>query len=486
MIARHVGGKVRPILVLEMNEIPWRLVDAYLAEGRCPNLRKFLSSSTTHTTLAVDSGELSPWVTWPSLHRGMSNEEHNVRNLGQDPQTFNGTPIWEEYRRAGYSIGVCGSLQSWPPREPGPGGFYVPDTFAHDERCFPASVEPVQRFNLGQVRDNGRVARKRGLPLSGAASLLLSLARLGLTPRTAVSIVRQVATEMFNRNVVARRPIFQTVIFWDIFKGLFNPTRPPAFSTFFTNHVAGVMHRYWHHVFPEDFGLGGKLGAHKETMDFAMGIMDGILADALGFQTRNPDLILAFATSMGQAAVRRDDHHGYEALMPRLGKLMSLCGAEEGQYLPLLAMVPQVAFEIGDQGLRGWIRQALPECRTASGSRLFKVEETGPSLSVTLRTPSRTDRDAGGFLFPDRGGGPPRRVTWEDAGIVMQEVEAGTAYHIPEGILAILDPREAGEDLRTPIPASEVKSFLLRKAGFDGWLAGTPEPASSLPEEMGR
>src|SRR5690348_3138705 len=104
-----------PILLLEINEIPWRLLDRYRGRRGFSKLDRFTSLSDQFTTIAVDTGELSPWVTWPTLHRGMSNERHGVKNLGQDPATFRGKPIWEEIRELGGSIGVCGSMQSWPP-----------------------------------------------------------------------------------------------------------------------------------------------------------------------------------------------------------------------------------------------------------------------------------------------------------------------------------------------------------------------------------
>ena len=146
-----------PILLLEINEIPWRLIDRYVERSELANIRRFLQKAHQFTTVAVDTGELSPWVTWPTFHRGMNNEKHGIKNLGQDPATFRGRPIWQDIRDQGGSIGICGSMQSWPPIDPGEDGFYIPDTFAHDERCYPEYLNPLQAFNLAQVRMNGRV-----------------------------------------------------------------------------------------------------------------------------------------------------------------------------------------------------------------------------------------------------------------------------------------------------------------------------------------
>jgi len=73
---------VTPILLLEINEIPWRLIDRYGDRGAFSNTSCFLQQSHQFTTVAVDTGEHSPWITWPTLHRGMNNEKHGIKNLG--------------------------------------------------------------------------------------------------------------------------------------------------------------------------------------------------------------------------------------------------------------------------------------------------------------------------------------------------------------------------------------------------------------------
>ena len=225
-----------------------------LGRSDLPNLNRFFERSQTYTTRSTDEGELSPWRTWPSFHRGMANTEHGVEFLGQDPATFKGTPIWEEYCKRGYSIGIGGSFQSWPAKDPGPGGFYIPDPFSKDEKCFPSWVEPFQKFNLQQIRANGRIINENSIYSTQSLKLALTLPRLGIRPSTLAAVALQLVQERFDRNYLARRPIFQSMLFWDVFHKLFEPARPPAFTTFFTNHRAGVMHRYWDHIFPEDFG----------------------------------------------------------------------------------------------------------------------------------------------------------------------------------------------------------------------------------------
>lgn len=463
-----------PILLLEINEIPWRILDKYLGTGTYKNLSRFFGSGVQYTTVNSDVGELSPWVTWPTLHRGMTNASHGILNLGQDPSTFRGTAIWDDIRARGGSVGVCGSMQSWPPRDPGLGGFYVPDTFAHDSQCIPPKVAAFQDFNLGQVQRNARViTRETPKPLK-AINTAISALRSGVRLRTLGRVARQLWMERSDPDLAKRRPIFQAILFWDVFSHLFQPKRPPALSTFFTNHVAGVMHRYWHDVFPEDFA--GRSGngvaapsAQEPLMQFAIQTLDDMLGDVIDWVEGNPDLVVVLASSMGQQAVSYEHHEGVEFVVEDLAKLMAMAGSSESRYTRLLAMAPQVAVDIPDAGHRADVMTALQSAVDVDGKPFIAVQSIGTSLSITVGTPRRA-AIAQGFC---RVSGLD--VRWPDAGIRPQEVEPGSGYHIPEGCLVFfgqaIQPQSAGRPL---VPSEQVKTWLLRISEQGGGQALHP------------
>lgn len=450
---------VTPILLLEINEIPWRLIDRFVGDPGFPRLNEFFKNASHYTTLAVDVGELSPWVTWPTLHRGMNNERHGVRNLGQDPSTFRGQPIWQAIRDKGGTIGICGSMQSWPPIDPGAGGFYIPDTFAHDDQCRPEYLRPLQAFNLSQVRESARVVNGKMPGVAGVVRAATASLRSGITVRTGARIAGQLLRERFNRSLVVRRPIFQTILFWDVFRKHFDAARPPALSTFFTNHVAGVMHRYWKDVFPEDFpGEDAPAESHEWVMRFALEVLDDMLGDVIDWAERNPDLVVVFASSMGQGAVHRGYHEGVELIVEDLASLMRQAGLARADYKSLLAMAPQVAVEIEDAALRERCRATLESAVCGRGHHFIKVQAIGTSLSVTVSTPPLADMADATFEIDGR------RVAWEDAGIRKQAIEPGTGYHIPQGTLAVLSRRLAGtppHQDRLTVPADRIKDWLL-------------------------
>jgi len=457
---------IRPVLLLEINEIPWRFMDRMLTEQKFPNLRRFFEGAATFTTVSRDTGELSPWVTWPSLHRGITNTEHGISYLGQEVSTFGGIPIWEEYRKKGLSVGVCGSLQSWPPKDPGPGGFFVPDTFAHDEQCIPAYLEPLQRFNLALVRQNGRVVESKIPPLKELLQLLPTLRHVRFGSRTLTRVATQLVQERFKPTYLARRTTFQTMLFWDLFKGLYQANQPPAFATFFTNHIAGLMHRYWNQIFPEDFGNPPGQGyLHTETFDFAVQVLDEMLEDVFGVLNQCPDLIVVFATSMGQAAIHRN-HEGIELSLPDVSQLMHQFGVSSSEFQPLLAMVPQVAVRVAHDARRSTLLKQLQGATTLSKAPMFDVNEVGTTLSITVRTPSRADIAHGRFYRHDAGF-EGSMVAWSEAGITTHEVDAGTAYHIPEGVMAVYGRGIPADARRTTMAATDVKSYLMDLGGLE-------------------
>ena len=469
---------MNPILLLEINEVPWRLIDRYIDDPRFPNLKTFFAKSAQFTSVAVDSGELSPWVTWPSLHRGMSNEQHGVLDLGQDPATFQGTPIWKDMRDAGHSIGICGSMQSWPAIDPGPGGFYIPDTFAHDERCVPDYITPLQAFNLSQVQRNGRVIDRRLPSPSALLTILSSMRRSGVRLSTIASIAASVAKERGDRRLIARRPIYQTLLFWDVFVRHFDPKNPPALSTFFTNHIAGVMHRYWRDVFPEDFPdhVADDANSQEPLMCFALGVLDRMLAKVMAWSAINPKLVVVFASSMGQNAVHRDSYQGEELLVSDLDRLMKSAGADQGEFERRLAMVPQVAAAVADPARRATIRSNLEAIRTNNGTHFVSVREIGDNLSITVSTPPLTEL-IGRSVDIDG-----RHLEPADIGLRLQKVDAGTGYHIPEGVLALLDQgNPVPNRSRARIDADAIKTWLLclLERGFDAIEHAPQRPVSS-------
>jgi len=211
-------------------------------------------------------------------------------------------------------------------------------------------------------------------------------------------------------------------------------------------------------------------------MCFALGTLDRMLAKVMAWSAINPKLVVVFASSMGQNAVHRDSYQGEQLLVSDLDQLMKSAGAEQGEFERRLAMVPQVAAAVADPARRATIRSNLEAIRTNNGTHFVSVREIGDNLSITVSTPPLTEL-IGRSVDIDG-----RHLEPADIGLRLQKVDAGTGYHIPEGVLAFLDQSNPVPDRsRARIDADAIKTWLfsLLERGFNA-IEQTPQrPVSS-------
>ena len=77
------------VIVYELNEVPIRLFEFYADAFKHSAFAELRKMGNCFETKAPDMGHLSPWVTWPTLHRGISNFDHKISDLGQDLTLIN-------------------------------------------------------------------------------------------------------------------------------------------------------------------------------------------------------------------------------------------------------------------------------------------------------------------------------------------------------------------------------------------------------------
>ena len=303
------------ILNLEVNEIPPALISEYIRENPGSYLSKLDSSgylkllSTVSKDIAED--KLYPSQTWASFNTGTTYSEHKCYWYSDDINKD--LLIWNRLAKKDISVGIVGSLHSsklpddlFQNRNY---RYYIPDCFCLQEVTKPSRYKSFQRFNISLVSKSARVTNIRSL----VSELMDSLAYLIFRPRTfglslysLKAFIKILYFYIKCRNKEILR-LCQFPLLGTICIDLLNKYRP-EYSTLFTNHVAGNMHRYWYAHRPEDFQNTTKypkrwVERNKDLVRFSIELLDDFLRYTINNHSCS-NLTILITSSMGQSATK--------------------------------------------------------------------------------------------------------------------------------------------------------------------------------------
>jgi Type I phosphodiesterase / nucleotide pyrophosphatase len=474
MYARE-GSLERKMLLIELNEVPYRVLDVYCRERPASALAKLLPRSLQHRTTTEDRLALDPWISWPSLHRGVTDETHQILHLGQpiDDVDERYPPIWRLLKERGLKVGVFGSLHSSNvPADVSDYSFYLPDYFGSELFAHPSSLAPFQALNLAMTRQSARnVTRK--VPLGTFARFLANAPNSGLTLSTALDSAAQLVRETVDRSVRIRRRAYQPLIMADLFLRQLERTRPD-FATFYTNHVAAAMHRYWGAAFPEDYErpLDAEwIGRYEGEIRFAMDKFDKILGQLVRFVDTHPEYTLLVASSMGQAAIPAEKTSEFLTITD-LSKFMTQLGVPAGAWQARPAMIP-CHCAVVDEQYRDQVVSTASELIVGDARMKLDKRPVAPL--------SYDERSRGFFQFFiqfDNYRGPPharlggKQLQLGELGLGLMAHEDDvncTAQHVPEGSLFAYGKgiREDGGGPRGSLSTLDVAPSILSFFGFE-------------------
>lgn len=427
----------RKVLLLELNEITWNLVDPLIEAGKLPTFARLKREGAWGAPVSVDlPPQLDPWITWTTVYTGRAQAEHNVFFLQQPPETIRARRVWEICDEAGLRVGVYGSLCSWPPRAVE--GFYVPDTFAPDTATHPPSLQPIQQLNLTYTRSVRLPNDDDGLAFK--ARLGAKLVSLGLSAKTLTRIVRQLVRERREPKSRWRRVALQPLVNFDFFKRLYREHRPD-FASFHTNHVAHYMHTYWKAMRPEAFP---QETAPEETQTYGGAIEHGyVAADELlknVLELLDKETVLVVASSMGQKPFVSELKKGKRIGQLRsLDRLLEILG-EGDRVRALSTMSDQFNLYADDAETMRAVESKLRAAYVDAPERLmFNVDALDASLTVTLRHYDETTEDSR-CRFPHLAGADGDSSS--DGDFRYEDLVYGTGMvksgcHDPVGVLLV-------------------------------------------------
>ena len=99
------------IIFLELNEVPNKIfIESFSKHKYKISLKDF----DCYETITKDKGHLSPWTTWATVHRGITDEIHGITDINQDVGNLDEIypPIMSSLADKGLKVGVFGSMHS--------------------------------------------------------------------------------------------------------------------------------------------------------------------------------------------------------------------------------------------------------------------------------------------------------------------------------------------------------------------------------------
>ena len=365
------------LILLELNEVNFDVAGRYAETLRLPAFRKILEGSKIRTTSEKRYEDLEPWIQWPSVHSGLTAQEHEVFRLGdmvgtRVPQMF------EQLEQCGLNVG-CISAMNAENRMNDP-AYFIPDPWTKTlpdkswwSRVLTDAVSQA-------VNDN---AQSR-ITAKSAFHLALGIARFAHTKH--YSLYLRLATR--SRGARWCKALLLDLLLHDLHSNLFS-ARQPDFSTLFLNAGAHIQHHYFFNAQPikEQTELRNPAWyVPPEADPFAemLQVYDLILGEYLAM----PDVNVIVATGLSQ---RHYDRVKFYYRLKDHSNFLRLLGIRFASVHPRMTREFLIVFDSPQQAAAA--QQILASIRIANcDEALFgDIDNRGASLFVTLTFPREID-----------------------------------------------------------------------------------------------
>jgi len=303
----------RKIINLEINEISPSLFKNYInnPKNKKSILKKLMDQNLLkiYSTKATDISKekLYPSQTWASFLSGLPYKKHNCYWYSDFIDYKN--LIWSKLISNKKSVGIVGSLHSSKiPKNLFKNSnykFFIPDCFSSVNKTKPCLFEDFQALNNLLVGSSGRVTGLKALfkiILNNGYKIFLNPRKFGISIFSLKMIFKIIffAIKYQNKELLrmAQFPLIAS-IFYDL-----SIKFAPEYSSIFSNHIAGYMHRYWYAHDIKAFKSKNKynrnwIRKNKNAIDISFGLLDDYIKYIFkNKQFRNNTILIT--SSMGQ------------------------------------------------------------------------------------------------------------------------------------------------------------------------------------------
>ena len=301
------------IINLEINEVSPILLEKYINDNKKSYLAKLRKQNKLNifTTKAsdIEKEKLYPSQTWASFNTGKKYSDHRCYWYSDNIKIED--LLWNKLAHNNISVGVLGSLHS---SKYSPDlfvnknfKFYLPDCFSNKDFAKPKNYKNFQALNNALVGESSRVT---GLYPLLKTSIKYFLNIIFFPRRFGISLFSlKMIFSIIHKSIIFKNKEFLRMAQFPLIASIFCDLLikyQPKYSSLFSNHVAGNMHRYWYaydlNAFKNKYKYTKKwIKNNKKSIYLGLDFVDNYLSFILKKKELKNSIIL-ITSSMGQEA----------------------------------------------------------------------------------------------------------------------------------------------------------------------------------------
>ena len=246
-----------------------------------------------------------------------------------------------------------------------------------------------------------------------------------------LNVLLHLIQELFDARYKKRRSNIQAMFSFDAYKKKLKENYT-NYSTFFTNHVAANMHRYWLHTFPDDFDDNLKenikdAGFNSFSILKAMDIADKQIGYLMKFQESRGGALWV-VSGLGQEAIEREEFQ-YELFLDNENKFLEFFNLEKKNYNFIPSMYPDINIRCKNEECLLLLVKKVKTLKDFKGNKILRQRylNKGNTLNLVIESQAPINKFDNLFVYK-------KSVKLSEIGFKLISRDNGTGYHIKEGI----------------------------------------------------
>ena len=461
------------IFFLQLNELNFDYIDRYIELGYLPNFKKFFEKhGYVETTSETEHHLANPWIQWPTVHTGLTYDEHKVFRLG-DIVKIDHPMIYEVLESNGISVAALAAFNARNNTQNAK--FFVPDPWTITKFTGNKNLHKIYDA-LCQVTND---YAKKKISLESYYKLALGALKNAQTKhlnRYISETLSYLRHKTWFRAVICDRLLIDTYLTQC-------KKYQPQFSTVFLNGGAHLQH---HYLFSSKVYTGTRtnpewhVAKDDDPLLDVLSLYDSALADLQAYADTVENGRVIIATALHQDPHERETYYyrldDHESFLKRIGieytstyNLMTedfvLCFDNED----LAAQAEQKILNVGtvDTDEIFYVETADKAVRTLNKSaQIFHTENRGKDIYIQLKPVSA--------LIPENAKVRSNDIIIEDFGKLVSLAQVKNTHH--HGIGYYSDTEFSQGELPASFPLKDLFAMFLEAYGIDSDKINNMDP----------